>query len=354
MVTILRIVLMPIPGWLLYGSESQLLWALFVIIVLGLTDWLDGVMARKEGPSVLGGLLDPIADKIFIAVIYLPLTDRGIIPIWLTAAIFARDFVVTTLRTSLSLRNAPMRTATLAKYKTAMQMVGIGYVILYLAHKSHPDAFLVWFMILSPIAIPLSVIIKRFLKKEKQGPRSITMLLLMTFAFLIRVFLGPALATTIILYIIGVITVVSGFSYLIDAWSAMKGVSGSYKEVFRFLVEGVVVPVLYILLLGYYNTSLMSTAIILVITLELAVGGLGNLLASRKTVPRFRLVLIKSLTQAGLAAYALFLAVNAADSANASRSALAGEISIAVGFIITVVYVAGSFIQHRNVYLSAL
>ena len=102
---------------------------------------------------MLGGLLDPIADKIFIAVIYLPLTDRGVIPVWITAAMFARDFAVTTLRSSLSLRDAPMRTAVLAKYKTAIQMTGVGYIILFMAHVTQPDAFLVWFAITAPIAL---------------------------------------------------------------------------------------------------------------------------------------------------------------------------------------------------------
>jgi cardiolipin synthase (CMP-forming) len=348
MITILRIVLMPIPGYLLYGDESHLRLALFLIIILGLTDWLDGVMARKEGPSVLGGLLDPIADKIFIAVIYLPLTDLGVIPIWLTAAIFARDFVVTALRTSLSLRDAPMRTATLAKYKTAMQMVGIGYVIFYLSNKSDPDALLVWFGILCPIAIPLSVIVKRLLKKEKQGPRSVTMFSLMSLCVVMWVALGPAITVDIIIYVIGAITVVSGFSYLIDAWSALKGKPGRLKEGFRFLVEGVLAPVLGILLLNYYDTAFMSAAIILIITLDLAIGGLDNLLASQKIIQRFWLVMTKSLTQSILAACALVSGIIS------EPGSLVGEGCITLGLILTTAYAVGAFVHHRQIYLSAL
>ena len=348
MVTILRIVLMPIPGYLLYGDESNLLFALFWVAILGLTDWLDGVMARKEGPTVLGGLLDPIADKIFIAVIYLPLTDRGIIPIWLTAAIFARDFVVTTLRTSLSLRDAPMRTATLAKYKTAIQMVGIGYVILYLAHESTPDALLVWLVITVPYVIPISVILGRFIKKQKQGPRSITMLCLMTYCVGMRYYLGPQLSIDITVYVIGGLTVVSGFSYLIDAYSALKGAAGSIKELFRFIVEGVMVPVLYIALLSRYNTSFMSAAIILVITLELAVGGLGNLLASKKIVQRFNVAVLRALLQTGLAATALILGIES------DFSHTLGEVCITLGLLVTLAYTAGTFIHHRKSYLASI
>lgn len=348
MVTILRIILMPIPGYLLYGDESSLLFALFWIIILGLTDWLDGVMARKEGPTVLGGLLDPIADKIFIAVIYLPLTDQGVIPIWLTAAIFARDFVVTTLRTSLSLRDAPMRTATLAKYKTAIQMVGIGYVVLYLAHESTPDALFVWLVITVPYIIPISVILQRFIKKEKQGPRSITMLCLMTYCVGMRYYLGPGLSIDITIYVIGALTVVSGFSYLIDAYSALKGAAGSLKELFRFVAEGVLVPVLYITLLSHYNTPAMSAAIILVITLELAVGGLGNLLASQKIVQLFNLAVLKALLQTGFAAAAIVLGYKNGDADTL------GEVCITLGLAVTLIYATSIFIHHRKTYLASI
>jgi len=130
--TLARIVLMPIPGWLLYQGAPYLFVCLAVIFVLGLTDWFDGIIARRQGPTVLGGLLDPIADKIFVAVIYLPLAERfvpewgrAVIPIWMTCCIFVRDFLVTSLRTSLLLRDAPMRTSQLAKLKTAAQMLGV-------------------------------------------------------------------------------------------------------------------------------------------------------------------------------------------------------------------------------------
>ncbi len=345
MVTILRIVLMPIPGYLLYGDESNLLVALFWIAILGLTDWLDGVMARKEGPTVLGGLLDPIADKIFIAVIYLPLTDRGVIPIWLTACIFARDFVVTTLRTSLSLRNEPMRTATLAKYKTAIQMLGIGYVVLYLAHESHPDSPFVWGVITVPIVLPIFVILRRLFRKEKQGPRSITMLLLMIYSVGMRRYLGPQLSIDITIYVIGILTVISGFSYLIDAYSALRGSAGSLKELFRFVGEGVIVPVFFIVLLNYYNTAFMSAAIILVITIELAVGGLGNLLASQKIVQRFDLAVLRTLLQAGFAGTAIALGHQRHGPGSI------GEICIFLGLVVTLIYAAGTFVRHRKVYL---
>lgn len=338
---------MPIPGYLLYGNENALLLALGLTILLGLTDLLDGIMARREGTSVLGGLLDPIADKIFIAVIYLPLTDRGIIPIWLTAAMFARDFAVTTLRSTLSLRDAPMRTAKLAKYKTAIQMTGIGYVILFLAHKSRPDAFLVWFAMAAPIALPVILMICRALKRQKQGPRSATMLSLMVFCFSARWYLGPDRSTSLMVYIIAGLTVVSGFSYFVDAWSALKSRAGSLEEMFRFVFDGVLVPVLYICLLIYYNSAFASAAIILVITLELAVGGLGNLLASQQIKYPFRGSAAKSAAQAALAIGAFAAAFN-------NSTGFLGTVLLAAALALTSVYCIVQFVSHRNLYLAAI
>ncbi len=347
MLTVARIVLMPIPGYLLYGGASELFAALVAIIVIGLTDWLDGIMARREGPSVLGGLLDPIADKIFIAMIYLPLTDQGVVPVWMTASIFARDFVVTGLRTSLSLRDAPMRTSLLAKFKTAIQMVGIGYVLLYYTFRDDPDSIWVWTMISLPIALPLSLIVYRFFTRKKQGLRSATMVALMTLAVLMRVILGPETASIVTLWMVTIMTVVSGFSYIMDGWSALVGKSGSFGELLRFLFDGIVIPVVFIVLLGRCEGILTSIAIISMITLELALGGLGNLLGSQKTRPPYKIMAIKSLLQVALGGAALAL------SFIASQQTLIINSSIIAAAAITLIFSLAEFWRHRDAYLKA-
>src|SRR5690348_549175 len=101
---------MPLLSWLIYrGAESGRMegnWymasALIAGIILGCTDWVDGMLARKYGPTVLGGLLDPIADKVFIAFAYTPFADNpvGLIPAWVLALMFSREFFVTALRSA--------------------------------------------------------------------------------------------------------------------------------------------------------------------------------------------------------------------------------------------------------------
>jgi phosphatidylglycerophosphate synthase len=240
-----------------------------------------------------------------------------------------------------------MRTSTLAKYKTAAQMIGIGYVILYLAHKDDPSSIWVWIFILGPIALPLGLIAYRLVKCQEQGPRSRIMMALMILAVVYRVAFGPTIAIQISLWIITTMTVVSGFSYVVDAWSALKGEPGSCKEALRFVLDGLLVPVSFVLLLGRYKTDYMSTAIILVITLELVVGGLGNLLAGKKITPRFRWMALKSLLQ-------LAFASTAFASLYFNIGPFIGEACIVCAFVVTMVYAIVSFWRHRAVYLTAI
>ena len=344
MVTLTRIVLMPIPGYLLYGGASELMIALSAIVVLGLTDWVDGIMARREGPSVLGGLLDPMADKIFIAVIFIPLTEQGIIPLWMTMCVFVRELLVTSLRTSLSLRDAPMRTSMLAKFKTAVQMTGIGYVILYTAY---PNSWFAWALIISPAAISLGLMAFRLVTSRKQGTRSLWLFGLSCVALALRIIAGLQLTIDITLWAITAITVFSGFSYLSDAWGALKGTPGSHKEVAKFALDGVLVPASVLLLLGRFDVMGVSALIICIITLELAVGGLGNLLASNKVVPRFRWIATKSISQFILALAALYVWY-------ANLNPNLGALLIAAIFAVTVLYASLAFYRQRAVYLKAI
>ena len=98
--------------------------------LIGLTDTVDGYLARKHGVTVLGSLLDPVADKVFIVVSYGICADRGLIPWWVAAAILSRELGVTVLRSSLELRGRRLPSTNVAKAKTWVQMLGIGFVVL--------------------------------------------------------------------------------------------------------------------------------------------------------------------------------------------------------------------------------
>ena len=84
-VTLARLIPMPLLAWLIYRGAEQgyknnpYMWAALIAgTLIGCTDWVDGLLARKYGPTVLGGLLDPIADKIFNAFAYTPFVDTAL------------------------------------------------------------------------------------------------------------------------------------------------------------------------------------------------------------------------------------------------------------------------------------
>jgi CDP-diacylglycerol---glycerol-3-phosphate 3-phosphatidyltransferase len=74
-------------------------WATGVFIAAMSTDWLDGRIARRTGhTSLLGSLLDPVADKLLVLTVLIVLIDQDVFPGWMVAAIVAREFLVSGLR----------------------------------------------------------------------------------------------------------------------------------------------------------------------------------------------------------------------------------------------------------------
>jgi len=102
--------------------------ALTLFVAAAVSDYLDGLFARKLGlHSVFGEFLDPLADKLLVgsAFISFALLPELHIPIWLVAIILLREFFVTILRIAAIKRSVPMKTERLGKIKTAFQMITI-------------------------------------------------------------------------------------------------------------------------------------------------------------------------------------------------------------------------------------
>jgi cardiolipin synthase len=87
----LRLLGVPVFLWLVLGPHRDGL-ALLVLAISGLTDYLDGKLARALGQSSrIGALLDPAADRLYIVSTVVALTIRGIVPVWLLVVLLARD-----------------------------------------------------------------------------------------------------------------------------------------------------------------------------------------------------------------------------------------------------------------------
>ncbi|MFG2226150.1 CDP-alcohol phosphatidyltransferase family protein [Streptomyces sp. NPDC050161] len=95
-----RLVGVPVFLWLILwpefgGPESANRWALLVLALSGVSDYLDGKLARRWNQiSSLGRILDPAADRLYILSTLVGLTWREILPWWLTAALLARELML--------------------------------------------------------------------------------------------------------------------------------------------------------------------------------------------------------------------------------------------------------------------
>lgn len=103
LLSISRLVLLPVFLWLVLGPEADG-WAVAVLMFMGISDFLDGWIARRwNQSSPLGMILDPVADRLYILATVVGLGMRDIIPLWLAVALPARDlflwFLVPFLRT---------------------------------------------------------------------------------------------------------------------------------------------------------------------------------------------------------------------------------------------------------------
>ena len=92
--SVLRLLGVPLFLWLLLGPQADG-WAVVVLMVAGATDWADGKLARALGQSSrLGALLDPAADRLYIVATLVAFVLRDVVPLWLVAALVARELVL--------------------------------------------------------------------------------------------------------------------------------------------------------------------------------------------------------------------------------------------------------------------
>ena len=90
-VSVVRLAGVPLFLWLVLGPEADAI-ALVVLMVAGITDYLDGWLARRlDQYSTLGEILDPVADRLYILAVVVGLYLRDIIPWWVAVALPLRD-----------------------------------------------------------------------------------------------------------------------------------------------------------------------------------------------------------------------------------------------------------------------
>ncbi len=113
------------------GEKELLASALF--IAASITDGIDGYLARKRGQiTTMGMLLDPLADKLFIAAAFISLVQLNprLVPAWVAVVIIGREFLVSGLRSIAASEGFTIEASELGKFKMVVQIVAVVAVIL--------------------------------------------------------------------------------------------------------------------------------------------------------------------------------------------------------------------------------
>ena len=132
-ITITRLFLVPVIIWLIVAEKPFT--AFVVFLVAGLTDAVDGFLARRFGwQTELGAYLDAIADKALLMSVYVALGFYGHLPAWLVILVFSRDMLIigAVMLGWLLDRTMPVHPHIISKVNTALQ---IGLAVLVLAER---------------------------------------------------------------------------------------------------------------------------------------------------------------------------------------------------------------------------
>ena len=158
--TLGRLLLVPVLVILvIYGHSG---WALITFVVAGITDGLDGLIARRSGGSTrLGALLDPMADKLLLVSTFVVLTMPGLdltnhLPIWLTVLVISRDVIIvlTVAVVNLAVERFTFPPSILGKVATFVYIL-TGSITLFFNYLERPS-ILVEMAIWSSLAVTVA------------------------------------------------------------------------------------------------------------------------------------------------------------------------------------------------------
>ena len=144
--TLTRVML--VPAFVILTVYGYFGWALIVFAIAGLTDLLDGLIARMfRSRTSLGAWLDPVADKLLIVSTFIVLTLPGLglvnkLPVWLTILIISRDILIvgTVALINLAIGRREFRPSIYGKIATATYIVTC-VIIMYFNYLQRPSAF---------------------------------------------------------------------------------------------------------------------------------------------------------------------------------------------------------------------
>ncbi|GAB2460045.1 CDP-diacylglycerol--glycerol-3-phosphate 3-phosphatidyltransferase [Xylanimonas ulmi] len=158
LVTMARIVLVPVFAWALLAQDGQsVVWRLVatgIFVIAAASDRVDGYLARSRNLITdLGKLLDPIADKALVGVALILLwVPLGELPWWVPVVVLVRELGITAMRMSL-LRYVVIPASRGGKLKTALQVAAITLFLLPLEHLPGFVRVVAWVVLAAAIAV---------------------------------------------------------------------------------------------------------------------------------------------------------------------------------------------------------
>jgi cardiolipin synthase len=138
LLTVLRMALIPVFASLLFYGNSM--WALFVFVIAGVSDGVDGFLARRfKQETELGTIIDPIADKLLMTTAFIVLSLPNVlepvrhlpIPFWVTAAVIGRDVLIVTVAGAINIMTGfkGFKPSILGKLSTFVQVVAVTLIL---------------------------------------------------------------------------------------------------------------------------------------------------------------------------------------------------------------------------------
>jgi CDP-diacylglycerol--glycerol-3-phosphate 3-phosphatidyltransferase len=131
-ITAVRFVLAATLAYLLMLEQTA--WTGFiswlVFTVAAVSDWIDGYFARRyQSETVLGKLMDPLADKVLVATALIMLIPLGRLPAWVALVILCRELIITGLRGIAASSGIVVKASGMGKFKSIIQYIGLGTLI---------------------------------------------------------------------------------------------------------------------------------------------------------------------------------------------------------------------------------
>lgn len=145
-ITLARLATVPLVVWLILRHHLGITFWLF--LAAGGSDALDGWLARRNGGSSLGSVIDPVADKALLITMYVTLAAINILPDWLAILVVFRDVLIVggVLVLAVLGQTVPIRPLAISKCNTALQIVLVGIALLLAGFGRHDTLAAPWLL----------------------------------------------------------------------------------------------------------------------------------------------------------------------------------------------------------------